>query len=526
MRARWDKGRVRIPKTKMAIQVSQSKLFLLVLVLVNLAHDGGATVSTIASLSRDSFPAGFIFGTASSAYQYEGAANEGGRKPSIWDTFTHEHPDKIMDQSNGDVAIDSYHRYKEDVSAMKEMGMDAYRFSISWSRILPDGTQSGGVNKEGIQYYNNLINELLANKIQPFVTLFHWDLPQALEDKYGGFLSPDIIYDFQDFADICFKEFGDRVKHWITLNEPVSFVTGYSEGTFAPGRCSSCSKGNSSTEPYLVGHHQLLAHAAAVSLYRDKYQASQNGKIGITLNSNWMVPYSDSHSDVDAVKRGLDFMYGWFLSPITHGNYPKSMRSRVKDRLPEFTKKEMRILKGSFDFLGVNYYTSNYAADDKHCKDANSTYATDSCAKLSQEIDGVSIGPTTGSPWLRVYPQGIWDLLIYTKEYYNSPEIYITENGVSDSNNGTMTMEEALADKWRIDYYNSHLQFIHKAIRDGVNVKGFFAWSLFDNFEWVSGYTVRFGLNYIDYKDGQKRYPKLSSVWFMKFLQSTKKTEF
>ncbi|XP_042520769.1 beta-glucosidase 13-like isoform X2 [Macadamia integrifolia] len=450
----------------MAIQVSQSQPFLLVLVLVNLlAHSGGVIASHSPSFSRSSFPASFIFGTASSAYQYEGAANEGGRKPSIWDTFTHQHPDKITDHSNGDVAIDSYHRYKEDVNVMKEMGMDAYRFSISWSRILPDGKQSGGVNEEGVQYYNNLINELLANKIQPFVTLFHWDLPQALEDKYGGFLSPDIIYDFQGYADICFKEFGDRVKHWITLNEPVSYVIGYNEGTLAPGRCSNCSKGNSSTEPYLVGHHQLLAHAAAVNLYRDKYQASQNGKIGITLNSHWMVPYSEHHSDVAASRRALDFMYGWFLSPLTHGHYPKSMRSRVKNRLPEFSKKEMRLLKGSFDFLGLNYYTAYYVANDKHCKDVNTTYTTDSCAKLLQERDGKSIGPTTGSAWLRVYPEGIWELLNYTKKEYNDPEIYITENGVSESNNGTFTMEEALADKWRIDYYNNHLQFIHKAIK-------------------------------------------------------------
>ncbi|XP_042480080.1 beta-glucosidase 13-like [Macadamia integrifolia] len=506
----------------MEIHVSQHQLFLLVLVLVNLlSHNGGVIAFHSISLNRSSFPGGFIFGTASSAYQYEGAANEGGRKPCMWDTFTHQHPDKIADRSNGDVAIDSYHRYKEDVSVMKQMGMDAYRFSISWSRILPDGKLSGGVNRVGIQYYNNLINELLSKGIQPFVTLFHWDTPQVLEDKYGGFLSPDIINDFQGFADICFKEFGDRVKHWITLNEPVSYVMGYSGASFAPGRCSQCSHGNSSTEPYLVGHHQLLAHAAAVNLYRGKYKVSQNGKIGITLNSNWMVPYSEHYSDVAATRRALDFMYGWFVSPITYGDYPKSMRYRLKNRLPVFSKKEMILLKGSYDFLGLNYYTSNYVANDYHCKDA-----TDSCAKLLQERAGKSIGPTTGSAWLRVYPQGIWELLNYTKKEYNNPEIFITENGVSEVNNNKLSLKEALADKWRIDYFRSHLQFVHKAIKNGVNVKGYFAWSLFDNFEWNAGYTVRFGINYIDYRHERKRYPKLSAVWFTKFLRgSTTRTK-
>ncbi|XP_021832728.1 cyanogenic beta-glucosidase-like, partial [Prunus avium] len=221
---------------------------------------------------------------------YEGAAKEGGRGPSIWDTFTHKYPEKINDSSNGDITVDQYHRYKEDVGIMKNMGWDAYRFSISWSRLLPNGKLSGGVNKEGIKYYNNLINELLRNGLTPFVTLFHWDLPQTLEDEYGGFLSPHIVNHFQDYAELCYKEFGDRVKHWSTVNEPYTFSNnGYALGSLAPGRCSTwqqlnCTGGDSSTEPYLVTHHQLLAHAAAVKLYKNRYQASQNGVIGITLN--------------------------------------------------------------------------------------------------------------------------------------------------------------------------------------------------------------------------------------------------
>ncbi|KAI6685546.1 hypothetical protein NL676_031459 [Syzygium grande] len=476
------------------------------------------------SLNRSSFPAGFLFGTASAAYQYEGAANEDGRGPSIWDYYTHKYPGKIADGSNGDVAIDSYHRYKEDVRIMKEMGLDAYRFSISWSRILPKGKLEGGINKEGVQYYNNLINELLAHGIQPFVTLFHWDFPQALEEEYGGFLSSHVVDDFRDFVDVCFKEFGDRVKHWITLNEPWSYASGgYANGQLAPGRCSdwqmlNCTGGDSGTEPYIVGHNQLLAHAAAVKLYRDKYQASQKGVIGITLVSHWMVPYSDAKHNQNAALRALDWMLGWFLDPITYGNYPHSMRSLIGERLPKFTMEQSLLVKGSYDFLGLNYYTANYAKYMPYSNALNSSYLTDARANLSTERNGVPIGPGAASNWLFVYPSGIQSLLMYVKTKYQNPLIYITENGIDEFNNSTLPLEQQLADYMRIDYYYRHLSYLRKAIKDGVNVKGYFAWSLLDNFEWSSGYTVRFGINYVDYKNGLKRYPKQSAVWFKSFL--------
>ncbi|KAK9273160.1 hypothetical protein L1049_017967 [Liquidambar formosana] len=417
-----------------------------------------------ASLNRSSFPAGFIFGTASSAYQYEGAANGGGRGPSIWDTFTQRYPGKIMDGSNGNMAVDSYHRYKEDVGIIKDTGFDAYRFSISWSRLLPHGKLSGGVNEEGIRYYNNLINELVANGIQPFVTLFHWDLPQALEDEYGGFLSPRIADDFRDYADLCYREFGDRVKHWITLNEPWTFsIGGYAMGQFAPGRCSewqhrNCTGGDSGIEPYLVSHHQLLAHAAAVQVYKQKYQASQKGKIGITLVSLWVVPFSDAKHHHNAAERALDFIL-------------------------------------------------------------NASYFTDFLVNLTAERNGVPIGAKAASDWLYVYPRGIQDLLLYTKRKYNNPTIYITENGIDEMNNGTLSLKEALADNVRIDYYHRHLSFLQRAIKDGVDVRGYFAWSLLDNFEWYIGYSVRFGINYVDFNDGLKRYPKFSATWFKNFLK-------
>ncbi|XP_020249970.1 beta-glucosidase 12-like [Asparagus officinalis] len=484
-----------------------------------LAHDNAA------QLNRSYFPSGFTFGVASSAYQYEGAAREGGKGLSIWDTYTHNHPEKIADRSNGDIADDSYHRYKEDVNIMKEMGMDAYRFSIAWSRILPNGSLSGGINQEGVKYYNSLIDELISHGLQPYVTLFHWDTPQALEDQYEGFLSPNIVKDFRDYSGVCFKEFGDRVKHWITFNEPHVFSSlSYGRGLSAPGRCSSsetehCSAGDSAQEPYIVSHNQLLAHAAAVKLYRDSFQVSQKGKIGITLDAGWFIPYSNSKMNDDAVGRALDFTFGWFMDPLTHGDYPSNMRALVGSRLPKFSKKQAEMVKGSFDFVGLNYYTTNYVRSLPIRNRVNKSYSSDSYTIFTSERNGIPIGPRAASPWLYVYPQGIQDILLYTKSKYNSPIIYITENGIDEVNKGTLPLKEALKDDARISYYQQHLYHIQRAIRKGVDVRGYFAWSLLDNFEWNAGYTVRFGIYYVDYRNGLKRYPKSSAHWFRKFLK-------
>ncbi|QHO55194.1 beta-glucosidase 13 isoform X2 [Arachis hypogaea] len=445
----------------MAISFHGNRGFVLLLGVLALLVSNSCS-DDLASLNRSSFPAGFIFGTASASYQYEGAANEGGKGPSTWDTLTHKHPEKIQDRSNGDVAVDQYHRYKEDVGIMKYMNTDAYRFSISWSRILPKGKISSGINQEGIKYYNNLINELLANGLQPFVTLFHWDLPQALQDEYSGFYSPNIIKDFQDYSELCFKEFGDRVKHWITLNEPWSYCYGLDK-------------------PYLAAHYQLLAHAAAVQIYKAKYQVSQKGLIGITLNSNWFLPYTNNNLDILAAQRALDFMFGWFMEPITRGKYPRSMQQYVGSRLPSFSKEQSK--------------------------------------QLIAERNGIPIGPRAASTWLYVYPKGIREILLYTKKTYNNPLIYITENGIDEFNDPTLSLEEALMDTFRIDYYYRHLYYVSTAIKDGANIKGYFAWSLLDNFEWGNGYTVRFGINFVDYKDNLKRHQKLSAHWFRNFLK-------
>ncbi|XP_024012777.1 beta-glucosidase 16 isoform X2 [Eutrema salsugineum] len=411
---------------------------------------------------------------------------------------------------------------QEDVDLLHQLGFNAYRFSISWSRILPRGDLKGGINQAGIDYYNNVINQLLSKGVKPFVTIFHWDLPEALEHAYGGFLGAEIVNDFRDYAELCFQKFGDRVKHWTTINEPFTVVhEGYITGEKAPGRCSNftkpdCTGGDGATEPYIVGHNFLLAHGAAVKVYREKYQATQKGEIGIALNTQWHYPYSDSYADQLAAARATAFTFGYFLEPIVYGRYPIEMVSHVKDgRLPTFTPEESSMLKGSFDFIGINYYSSFYVKDVP-CATENITMSTDSCVSVVGDRNGVPLGPTAGSDWLLIYPKGIRDLLLHAKFKFNDPVLYVTENGVDEANIG----EIILSDDLRIDYYAQHLKMVHDAISMGVNVKGYFAWSLMDNFEWAEGYTVRFGLVFVDFEDGRrKRYLKKSAKWFRSLLK-------
>ncbi|XVE64323.1 hypothetical protein DITRI_Ditri07aG0092300 [Diplodiscus trichospermus] len=456
--------------------------------------------------NRSSFPAGFIFGTGSAAYQIEGAAYEDGKGPSVWDTFARKYPERIVDHSTGDVAVDFYHRYKDDIKLMKKIGLDSFRFSISWSRILPKGKLSGGVNPAGVQFYNNLIDKLLANGLMPFVTLIHFDHPQALEDDYDGFSSPKIVNDFVDYADFCFKTFGDRVKHWVTMNEPNGWSIGGANG----------SASTSPTESYVLAHHLLLSHAAAVKLYREKYQASQEGKIGITIITNWFIPKFDTTADHEAASRSLDFLFGWFVDPVIFGEYPKMMRTLVGRRLPKFTEAQAKMLKGSIDFLGVNYYTANYAENVPPSNTTN--YANDSRAKLTTDKNGVPIGTPTAVSWLFIYPKGLRELMLYIKEKYNNPPIYITENGVAEANNASLTIKEALKDSTRIRYLDGHLKSLLKAIQEGVDIKGYYIWAFMDDFEWTSGYTLRFGLTFIDFKNNLTRYLKYSAYWFKMFL--------
>ncbi|CAI0390850.1 unnamed protein product [Linum tenue] len=248
---------------------------------------------------------------------------------------------------------------------MKDMGLDSYRFSISWSRIYPGKYGNGQINQGGVDHYNEFIDALLANGIQPYVTLYHWDLPQALYDNYTGWLDPQIIKDYARYAETCFKKFGDRVKHWITFNEPHTFtVQGYDSGLQAPGRCSFrlwCKEGNSDVEPYIVAHHTILAHAATADIYRRRYKPTQKGSIGVSFDVIWFEPGTNSPEDVEAAQRAQDFQLGWFLDPMMLGDYPSSMRSRVGTRLPKFADSDVSLVKGSLDFVGINHYTTYYA---------------------------------------------------------------------------------------------------------------------------------------------------------------------
>jgi len=475
-------------------------------------------------ISRDDFPKSFVFGAGTSAYQAEGAAAEDGRSPSTWDKYTHA--GFVFDKSNGDVSADQYHKYKEDVKLMSDIGLEAYRFSISWSRLLPDGRT---VNPKGLKYYNSLIDELISHGIEPHVTLLHLDFPQLLEDEYGGLLNPKIVEDFTTYADVCFRELGDRVAYWTTFNEPnIMSIAAYDSGFFPPQRCTpspsasffNCTAGNSSVEPYIVTHYTLLAHASAARLYKEKYQAKQKGFIGMNVYAFWFMPYTNSTEDVEATQRALDFYLGWVLDPLVFGDYPKIMKKNVGSRLPSFTKRESKLLKGAFDFFGLNHYSTAYIEDDSSGPLPNQReFNTDMFVRFRITKDDTPSGQLLPFS-LPVIPSGLRSLLDYLDRAYGNPPLYVQENGFG------MPHNESLNDTARIEYLKGYINATLEAIRDGANVKGYFVWSLLDVFEFLSGYQSRYGLYHVDFADKElRRQPKFSAHWYGKFLKGSKENK-
>ncbi|XP_030855549.1 lactase-phlorizin hydrolase [Strongylocentrotus purpuratus] len=493
----------------------QSSLFIILTVLsLHLASGEYSYPDVFNDPERDTLITGtfsddFAWGSATSAYQVEGGWDEDGKGESIWDTFSHN--GRIFENQNGDVACDSYHKYSEDIQLVKAIGLTHYRFSISWPRVLPKGTLAGGVNQAGLDYYTNLIDELLANDIEPVVTLYHWDLPQVLQDDYGGWENDTLTDLFNDYANLCFNEYASKVNLWITFNEPyVVTWLGYGIGVFAPGVYSP------GYAPYRAAHTIIKAHAKAYNTYRANYFPQYGGKVSITLSTDFGMPeFPDKEVDVAAADRYMQFTAGWFAHPILkNGDYPDVMKWQVgnksqeqglaESRLPVFTEEEKQYIKGTGDFFGLNSYTTTVCRHRiEPAGDPN--YEGDQDVYRYQPDNW----PTSGSDWLRPAPWGLRGLLNWLKIEYDNIPIYITENGISTPD------EFNLEDDTRTTFYNSYINEALKAYKeDGVNLVGYFAWSLMDNFEWTSGYSQRFGLHYVDFDDPERpRTQKNSAKW-------------
>lgn len=473
-------------------------------------------------ITRSHFPDGFLFGTATSSYQIEGAVLEDGRGPSNWDVFTHI-PGNIADGLNADVADDHYHLWKDDVELMHSLGVNAYRFSISWSRILPRG-RFGEINHSGILFYNKLIDSLLLHGIEPFVTLSHNDVPHELEKRYKSWLSPLIQDDFAYFADICFRSFGNRVKYWATINEPVLFTKfAYVNGTYPPHRCSppfgNCSAGNSDIEPLVVIHNMILSHTKATQIYRKHYQPEQGGYIGIVVDAMWYESYKDDVQTRAAVNRAFAFDIAWILDPLIHGDYPIEMRQYFGGDLPTFSAEESNKLKDGLDFIGINHYTSCYIKDCIYSScDPVNRRPISGYLHRTQERDGVLIGEQTAMPLFSVVPYGMEKIIDFLKTRYNNKPMFVTENGYP-GNDPLESVNDLVHDMKRVEYHKSYLASLARAIERGADVRGYFIWSLMDNFEWASGYTMKLGLHYVDFHT-LKRMPKLSAKWYKKFLRN------
>ncbi len=437
------------------------------------------------------FPAGFLWGAATAAYQIEGSPLADGAGQSIWHRFSHS-PGRTTDGDTGDIACDHYNRYASDVGLMRELGLTAYRFSISWSRIFPEG--KGRVNPRGLAFYDRLLDALLAAGIAPSVTLYHWDLPAALDDR-GGWLNPDIASWFADYGREVFRAFDDRVAMWTTLNEPwVVMDGGYLNGALAPGH-------RNLFEAPIATHNLLRAHGTAVQAYR----AEGHKQIGLVVNLEPKYPASESPPDLEATRRADAYMNRQYLDPVFLGSYPTELREIFGEAWPEFSDSDLRLIRQPLDFLGVNYYTRSVSRHDARVLPL----------RVSGKRQRRHAHTETG--W-EVFPAALTRILLWVKERYGDIPLYITENGAAFYDPPS-PVNGAVEDPLRVDYYREHLLAAYRAIQQGVDLRGYFAWSLLDNLEWSAGYSKRFGLVHVDFAT-QQRTPKSSARFYSDVIRT------
>ncbi|HEV7214170.1 MAG TPA: GH1 family beta-glucosidase [Chloroflexota bacterium] len=444
-----------------------------------------------AEAAHRQFPPGFAWGAATAAYQIEGAVHEDGRGESIWDRFSHT-KGKTSDGGTGDTADDHYHRWQEDIAVLRALHVDAYRLSIAWPRILPLG--QGRQEERGLAFYERLIDALLTAGITPWVTLYHWDLPQALQDR-GGWPSRATATAFAEYADIVSRRLGDRVHHWITLNEPwCSGHLGYTTGEHAPGK-------RDQKQGLAASHTLLLAHGLAIPILR---RNSPNAQVGITLNFSWPYTATDTEADRAAARRWDGFFNRWYLDPLYGKGYPQDMLHLYGRAVPKIQTGDFATIAAPTDFLGVNYYGPAYIKDDRRNRPLRIGHAEPADAEK------------TAMGWV-VSPRSFHDLLLRLCREYPTGPLVITENGAAYDD--PAPRQGRVLDPQRLRYYAGHLAALLDAIHDGADVRGYFAWSLLDNFEWASGYSRRFGLVYVDYAT-QRRTIKDSGRWYSEVAAS------
>jgi beta-glucosidase len=462
---------------------------------LSLPGEIGAAVTNAerADGGRRTFPNGFLWGSATASYQVEGAVKEDGRSPSIWDTFSHT-PGKTVNGATGDVANDHYHLYKEDVALMKALGVKTYRFSIAWPRVFPDGT--GQPNPKGLDFYNKLVDELLRNDIQPFATLYHWDLPQVLQDKYGGWEGRETAEAFANYAGYVGGKLSDRVNHFFTINEFGAFIeVGYNYGIHAPGLKLRGARLNQTR------HHAVLGHGLAVQALRAKCKPGT--RIGIAENMTVCAPVIENAEHIKAAEEATRQLNAAYMTVIQEGKYTDLYLTTTGKDAPKFTDADLKAMSSPLDFVGINIYTPTYIRADG----SKPGFAV---------VPHPPSFPHAPSPWLFVGPEALYWGPRNVNKIWGVKELYITENGCSAAD--IPAADGMVYDTDRVTYLRNYLSQLQRATNDGVPVKGYFLWSLMDNFEWADGYTNRFGLHYVDYAT-QKRTPKLSAKFYQEVIK-------